>query len=158
KGDVREDNGAWRYLLPTRPPIAYARITEFGGDAANQLRDVLDDLQQRGELKGLIIDVRDNPGGYLDGADKVCDLFIKSGVFVSRLGRRDGLTGRHDVEIHKASGNASFPDLPVAVLINQDSASASEIFAACMQDYHRAAIIGSRSYGKGSVQKMFLME
>ncbi|MCE9547852.1 MAG: S41 family peptidase [Planctomycetia bacterium] len=157
-GDVRDDDGKWNYLLPTKPPIAYVRITEFGGDAAAQIREVLDGLNKRGELNGLIIDVRGNPGGYLDGADRICDLFIKPGVIVTTRGRSDNITGQQDVEVHRSTGRGPYLNVPLAVLINQDSASASEIFAACLQDYHRAAIIGSRSYGKGSVQKMFPME
>lgn len=157
-GDVRRDDGSWSYLLDTKPPIAYVRIKSFGEGTSQQLRNVLEKLQKEGELQALVVDVRDDPGGYLEEADNVCDLFIKSGVIVSTRSRKDDLTGEQEIEVRHASGNGPFTTVPMAVLVNGESASASEIFAACMQDHARAVIVGSRSYGKGSVQKMYPME
>jgi carboxyl-terminal processing protease len=85
-------------------------------------------------------------------------MFINSGVIVSTRNRQDEWTGKQDIEVRYAEKNAPFATVPMAVLVNGESASASEIFAACMQDHGRAVVIGSRSYGKGSVQKMFPME
>lgn len=157
-GDVRRDDSSWSYLLDTKPPIAYVRIKSFGEGMSQQLRTVLEKLQTEGKLQALVVDVRDDPGGYLEEADNVCDLFIKSGVIVSTRSRKDDLTGEQNIEVRHASRNGPFTTVPMAVLVNGDSASASEIFAACMQDHARAVIVGSRSYGKGSVQKMYPME
>jgi len=157
-GDVRRGDGTWRYTLNTKPPIAYVRIKSFGEGTSQQLYDVLTRLKDEGKLHGLIVDVRDDPGGYLEEAVSVCDMFINSGVIVSTRNRQDEWTGKQEIEVRHAEGNAPFAAVPMAVLVNGESASASEIFAACMQDHGRAVIIGSRSYGKGSVQKMFPME
>ena len=157
-GDVRRDDGSWSYMLDTKPPIAYVRIKSFSEGTAQQLREVLDRLQNEGKLQGLVVDVRDDLGGYLHSAIAVCDMFIKSGVIVSTRNRKDELTGDQENEVIRASGQAPFSSVPMVVLINGESASASEIFAACMQDHGRAIVIGSRSFGKGSVQKMFQLE
>ena len=157
-GDVRRDDSSWSYLLDTKPPIAYVRIKSFGEGTSRQLRSVLEKLQHEGKLQALVVDVRDDPGGYLEEADNVCDLFIKNGVIVSTRSRKDDLTGEQEIEVRHASGKGPFTTVPMAVLVNGESASASEIFAACMQDHGRAIIVGSRSYGKGSVQKMYPME
>ena len=103
--------------------------------------------KQNGKIDGILIDLRRNPGGLLEQAIKVSDLFIKEGVIVSTIGRDP-----KNKEVNYASKKAQFSDVPIVVLINEYSASASEIVAGALQDNKRAVIVGERSFGKGSVQ------
>ncbi len=126
---------------------AYARITNFQERTAEDLLKAIDQMNKTaGPLKGIIIDLRNDPGGLLDQAVEVSDIFIKQGLIVSTKGR----TG--NIDERKASGKAPYPDIPMVVLINGGSASASEIVAGALQDYGRAYLIGTQSFGKGSVQ------
>ena len=109
---------------------------------------MVNDLDKKKEVKGFILDLRFNPGGLLDSAVKISDLFIDDGLIVTvrpRLEKEVAFPGEHD---------GSHLDFPMACLVNGGSASGSEIVAACLQDHHRAIIIGERSYGKGSVQNI----
>jgi carboxyl-terminal processing protease len=152
-GDTRDAQGAWNYFLPGTDKIAYVRITSFSVDTADELQRALQTLDEQ-KMKGLIVDLRDNPGGLLPSACEICDLFLKKGeVIVSTRGR----DGKIDDE-YRASGNGPYSDVPLAVLVNSDSASASEIFAACMQDHRRAKIVGQRTHGKGTVQHLIDLE
>ncbi len=125
--------------------IHYARITSFqentGEDLSNALKAV------KGDLRGLILDLRDNPGGLLDQAVRVCDLFIESGLIVSTVGR-----DRNRVEREFASKRGTYTGFPIVLLVNGGSASASEIVAGALQDHERALIMGTTTFGKGSVQ------
>jgi carboxyl-terminal processing protease len=103
--------------------------------------------KHNGNIEGVLIDLRRNPGGLLEQAIRVSDLFIKEGVIVSTIGRDP-----KNKEISYASKKAPFGDVPVVVLMNEFSASASEIVAGALQDNKRAVIVGERSFGKGSVQ------
>lgn len=152
-GCSRNADGSWNYLLPDHPQIAMAAISSFGKETAEELRRVLDDLSARG-MKALVLDVRDDRGGLLRAAIAVCNLFLDEGVIVTTRGR----SGDHVRDEYRAEGKAPFATLPLAVLINGDTASASEIVAACLQDHGRAAIVGQRSYGKGTVQEIFELE
>jgi carboxyl-terminal processing protease len=108
-------------------------------------------------IDGLIIDLRDNPGGLLTAAIDVANMFIDEGVIVSTRGRDGKLqTGG----LHKAEPGKRIvpPNIPIVVLVNEDSASASEIVAACLQDHKRAVIVGERSWGKGTVQNLIDLE
>lgn len=126
---------------------AYTRITNFQERTGEDLLKALNQMEKSsGGLKGIIIDLRNDPGGLLDQAVEVSDLFIKQGVIVSTKGR----TG--NIDERKASGKAPFPTVPIVILINGGSASASEIVAGALQDYGRAYLIGTQSFGKGSVQ------
>ena len=125
--------------------IAYVDINTFGNRTTRELRDTLDTLLQQ-DPKGMIIDLRNNPGGYLSTAVEVSSEFIEDGVILYEEygdGRR---------EEHNALGGGQVTDLPIVVLINEGSASASEILAGALQDYDRATLVGVKSYGKGSVQ------
>jgi carboxyl-terminal processing protease len=132
---------------------AYVRITSFQERTQEDLLKALNALQKsaNGRLKGIIIDLRNNPGGLLDQAVEVSDLFIKDGIIVSTQGRT------HKMDERRATGKAPFPDIPVAILVNGGSASASEIFAGAMQDYGRGHLIGTQTFGKGSVQTVIDM-
>lgn len=151
-GDVRKADGTWDYVLEAAPEFGYIRITQFGEKTTDEFERALDQLSKR-NIKGLILDLRDNPGGLLEAAKDVCDQFLKQGVIVRTKDRDHNI-----IEEYQATGEAKYADWPLAVLINDNSASASEIVAACLQDYHRAVIIGQRSYGKGTVQTPIELE
>jgi len=147
-GDTRGKDGKWRFTLEGHPGIGYIRVTAFTDDTFDELQDALEQLTAEG-LRGLVLDLRNDPGGYLDAAIDVSNLFIRSGMIVST--RRRG--GREVRAVH-ADGQAPFVDFPIVVIVNQETASAAEILAACLQDNRRAAVAGQRSYGKGTVQEM----
>ena len=153
-GDERDANGQWNFLLQEHPKIGYLRITNFGEHTVDEFKSALTKLQSLG-VQGLILDLRDNPGGLLrPAAVGVCDLLLPSGTpIVSTRGRND--TTEHT---YVAGGGQKFLDFPIVVLLNRFSASASEIVAACLQDNHRATIVGERSYGKGTVQNIIPLD
>lgn len=129
------------------PDIGYLRISNFQGQTAEDLSSALKELQKGGKLKGLILDLRNNPGGLLTQAIEVSDLFLESGLIVSTKGRNSS----HDINA-TAHKNKVPADFPIIVLVNAGSASASEIVAGALQDNKRALILGTRTFGKGSVQ------
>lgn len=132
--------------------IGYLRLTTFNQNTVNELKKALADLEGK-EIKGLIIDLRNDPGGLLDVAIPVADCFISEGVIVSIKGRdRRGQT----FEAKEEGG--VFERLPLVVLINEGSASASEIVAGAIQDLKRGVILGTKSFGKGSVQTVLPLE
>jgi carboxyl-terminal processing protease len=164
-GDTRDPDGTWNYFLPApgkagRGRIAYVRITAFadaeksdesGGKAKStvaDLKDVLEHLTRQG-MRGLVLDLRDNPGGSFEAAREMCDLFIPSGEIVT-VRSREGRVGR----AYRASGKAPFTGFPMTLLVNEHSASASEVVAACLQDHQRAVIVGQQTYGKATVQEL----
>lgn len=151
-GDRYNPDGSWDFFLEGESGIGYIRITSFSEDTAFELRKALTWLTSN-DMKGLVIDLRNNPGGLLDSAVEICDMFISSGRIVSTRGR-DGKI-RDEFNAH---ANGTFTGFPMAVLVNKYSASASEIVAACLQDHGRAVIIGDRSFGKGSVQNVIPLE
>ncbi|MEC8338563.1 MAG: S41 family peptidase, partial [Planctomycetota bacterium] len=139
----------WNYLLPEDEKIAFFQITDFGDLTAEELRNAIMEITQQEPPEAMIIDLRDNSGGYLSAAVDVSDLFLSEGNIVTTRGR--GGTVR---ETFDAKAEDTWSEIPMVLLINGDTASASEIFAACMQDHQRASILGERSFGKGSVQQM----
>lgn len=151
-GDVRNADGTWQYTLRSHPDIGYVRLTTFGEKTADELRDTLSAIQPG--IKGLILDLRSNGGGLLSSAVDICDMFIREGAIVSIRGRAEN--DRRDYEASEAT--TLFPDLPMVVLIDGFSASASEITAACLQDNDRAIVVGTRSWGKGTVQNVMPFE
>jgi carboxyl-terminal processing protease len=129
--------------------IGYVRITSFNEQTDVGLNNALKNLKQQAgnKLSGIILDLRNNPGGLLDQAVAVSDAFIEKGEIVSTRGRRADDAQRYNAHAGDITGG-----LPLAVLINGGSASASEIVAGALQDHHRAILVGTRSFGKGSVQ------
>jgi carboxyl-terminal processing protease len=128
--------------------IAYVDINTFGDNTTAELRSTLDTLLLENP-SGMIIDLRNNGGGYLHTSVEVSSEFIDEGVVLYEQygdGRRD---------VYDASGDGQATDLPIVVLVNEGSASASEILAGALQDYGRAKLVGVQSYGKGSVQIRF---
>jgi carboxyl-terminal processing protease len=103
-------------------------------------------------IRGLVLDLRDNGGGSLRSAVDICDMLVPKGEIVTTRGREGQI-----LRAYRASGKAPFADFPIAVLVNRHSASASEILAACLQDNGRAIVVGQRSFGKGTVQEVIDM-
>jgi len=129
--------------------VAYIRITTFNEQTDVGLNNAMKNLKQQagGKLLGVVLDLRNDPGGLLDQAVAVSDAFLEKGEIVSTRGRRS-----EDAQRYNARPGDIAAGLPVAVLINGGSASASEIVAGALQDHHRAILLGTRSFGKGSVQ------
>jgi carboxyl-terminal processing protease len=150
-GDQRKSDDRWDFMLDHEKRIGYIRITAFGRDTQRDLQAALEELQKE-HLRGLILDLRFNPGGLLTSAIGVSDLFISDGRIVSTAGRNS--TPRS----WDAQKSGTFEGFPMVVLVNRYSASASEIVSACLQDHHRAVIIGERTWGKGSVQNVIELE
>jgi carboxyl-terminal processing protease len=139
-----------RLLEANLGKIAYIALSRFGdrtNDEWNKaVSDMVDAKNRNGSMKGLILDLRNNPGGYLDGSVFIASEFIKSGIVVSQV-NSDGT--KEDYRVMRVG---KLLDIPLVVLINKGSASASEIVAGALRDFKRATIIGETSYGKGSVQ------
>jgi carboxyl-terminal processing protease len=152
-GDRRTGDGGWEYRLEADPRIAQVRITSFGNKTADELERVLTQLTGAG-VEAVVLDLRDDAGGALDAAVAICDLFLPAGDVIVEIRGRDDVLLDHYV----ATGDGRFQELPLAVLVNQNSASASEIVAASLQDHGRAVVLGSRSYGKGTVQQLIPIE
>ena len=132
------------------PGIGYIRISNFQSNTSNDLSSALEILDKDGMLKGLIIDLRNNPGGLLSQAIEVSEQFLDSGVIVSTKGRESS----HNITA-TAHKNKKDSEYPIIVLVNGGSASAAEIVAGALQDNKKAIILGSRTFGKGSVQSIF---
>jgi carboxyl-terminal processing protease len=132
------------------PGYGYVRISQFSETTGSDLRKALADISGIGKqrnLRGLVLDLRNNPGGVLEAAVEVSDVFLQTGVIVTASGRGVDSNFRHEAQPGDLLDGA-----PLVVLVNGGSASASEIVAGALQDNHRATIIGSQTFGKGSVQ------
>ena len=137
-------------IIPDSGGTAYIRVLQFGRETADEFDKALRQLSSQG-MTALIVDLRNNPGGLLSAVVPMCSRFLPPDKpIVSIEGRGD----RRSVISSPKTVPLRFTDLPLVVLINGNSASASEIFAACMRDYKRAVLIGERSFGKGSVQTL----
>jgi len=152
-GFDREKDGSWNYFFDRDNKLAYARISTFGRGTGDALRQVLGQLDKQ-KFRGLVIDLRFNPGGLLTEAFAVCDQFVAEGKIVSTKGRT---VPSQTWTAHK-SGTLVAKDFPVAVLVNRYSASAAEIVSACLQDHEVALVIGERTWGKGSVQNVISLD
>ncbi len=129
--------------------VGYVRLKQFQQTSADEIAEALRKIRDGGDMKALVFDLRGNPGGLLDQAAKVSDLWIKSGVLVATVGASEGR------EEKRATGAGNEPDYPIVVLVNQSSASASEIVAGALKNLKRAVIVGETTFGKGSVQLVF---
>jgi carboxyl-terminal processing protease len=170
-GDRRRQDGVWEWAIEGEPDAAIIRITTFGERTVEEVRRAVEAIASRrtgvdsesdGERRSepsLILDLRGNAGGLLSAAVEVCDIFLDEGVIVSTKGR-----GVHDagaagddaaaLDVRRATRGAALADLPMAVLTDGLTASAAEVVAACLQDHGRAIVVGSRSFGKGTVQSL----
>lgn len=150
-GNIKE----WDFVHDKVNRIGFIRLNEFSETSTDEVRAAVKELKGLG-VKGLVLDLRGNPGGLLRSAKEICNLFVSDGKIVSTKGR-DG-----DEEVFTADARETLlgPEsgVAMAVLVNRYSASASEIVSACLQDHKRAVVVGERSYGKGSVQNVIPME
>lgn len=154
-GDKRQDGAVWDFHLQEDPRIAYLRLESFGAKTAEEVRKALTNKDGTfGDFQAIILDLRGNPGGMLMTAVEISDMFLDSGVIVSTRGR-----GGAAEAVYEATKGTLVPaNVPVVVLVNQYSASASEIVAAALQDHQRATIIGQRTWGKGTVQNVIELD
>jgi carboxyl-terminal processing protease len=156
-GDSRKDDNLkeWDFVFDKQAKIGYIRLTNFSETATKEMKSALEELQKQ-EAHGLVLDLRNNPGGLLRAAVEISNMFLKEGRIVSTKGRN------HRDESYEARPENTLPyfadRFPIAILVNRYSASASEIVAAALQDNGRATVFGERSYGKGSVQNIIVME
>ena len=151
-GDHRDINNQWIYRLADQPEIAYLRLTSFGDRTVKEVQAALGNLED--DYLGLIVDLRGNGGGLLNSAVEISDMFLEKGRIVSTRTRGGVLEDQFDANPTTLINS----EIPVAILIDQDSASASEIVAACLQDHGRAVIVGKRSFGKGTVQNILPLQ
>lgn len=151
---VRTQSVAWRILDPGRG-FVLVQVKSFQDRTDAALKKALDGARQelKGEVRGLVLDLRNDPGGLLDQAVKVADRFLREGIIVSTEGRS---TKGADVE--RAHEKDTEPGYPIIVLVNRGTASASEIVAGALQDQGRALIMGTQTFGKGSVQSLIDLE
>jgi C-terminal peptidase prc len=149
-GTERKENTEFNFYVDPEYKIGYVHLTQFTQDTARKLRQTVQQLKGTG-LNGLVLDLRYNPGGYLSSAIDISELFVGQEKIVTvrpRVGRVRAYSGER-------RGETGFP---MVVLVNGQSASASEIVAACLQDHGRAVIVGEKSFGKGSVQDVLGFE
>ncbi len=129
----------------------YIRISQFQERVAEDVRKAIKAMSKQRDLKGVVLDLRGNPGGLVEEAVRLCDLFLDQGIIVTTR-------GRGEPEVERARRGGTLTDLGLTVIINGGSASASEIVAGALQDHGRAIIVGEPSYGKGSVQNIIRLE
>src|SRR5512145_725010 len=151
---VRMQSVEWRPLDPERK-LAYVRVKAFQDRTDRALRKALDDARAgfKGEIGGLVLDLRNNPGGLLQQAVRVSDLWLAQGIIVSVEGR-----SRSNVEVERAREKETEPGYPIVVLVNKGTASASEIVAGALQDHGRGVLLGATTFWKGSVQSIIELE
>lgn len=149
RGEIEISSVPYATLLGAQNNVAYVRLTQFTQGCGRQVKDAYDSLLKlQPNLKGVVLDLRNNPGGLVDEAVNICNLFVdKNQLVVSTKSKIPEM----DKE-YKTSGSVWNKDVPLTILVNHSSASASEIVAGTMQDLDRGVIIGERSYGKGLVQ------
>jgi carboxyl-terminal processing protease len=154
-----DDPNRWNWFIDPQNKIAYIRVLSlnpnlsgFNEQTAKELKAVIEEVEAEG-ARALVLDLRDNPGGLLSQAIEVADLFLTEGKIVTTKDRRGGTR----TSSARGAGTVFLPaeQKPIAVLVNGNSASASEIVAAALQDNHRAVVVGEQTYGKGSVQSLF---
>ena len=150
-----ENPKEWDWYADATAKIAYIRVVQFSEHTTEDLKKAVERLEAEG-ARGIVLDLRDNPGGLLTAAVSVSDMFLNTGRIVStkdRLGNGKAWEAKSEGTLFEPAAKK-----PIAVLINKNSASASEIVAAALQDNKRAFIVGERSYGKGSVQKIIRLQ
>lgn len=136
------------YRLLEEAPVGYIQLTRFSGESANEVAAAIEDLQSQG-AQSLVLDLRHNGGGLLNAAVDIADFFLDDGVVLYQQSRDEG------ERIFSATAEALAPDTPLVILVDGGTASASEILAGALQDRERATLIGSKTFGKGSVQLVY---
>jgi carboxyl-terminal processing protease len=152
-GDWRNPDGSWNYFLESHPRIGYVRLLQFGNRSVEEMAKVLDEVDKKQDA--LILDLRNNTGGLLDAAIGICEMFLdENKTIVSTRGRNRKL-----LETFVSHGIKKLKfNKPLVILVNRNSASASEIVSGCLQDHNRAIIVGEQTWGKGTVQHVIPME
>ena len=150
RGDRPRPDGTWEFMLDDAKKIGYIRLSYIGKQSPQEMEDALDDLKARG-MKALVFDLRGAPGGMLDGAVAISDLFVESGRIVT-------VKSRKEETAYDAKAEGTFTGFPIALLVNHHTASAAEIIAAALQDHGRAVVIGERTYGQGIVRSIFQLK
>lgn len=149
KGWERRPDETWNYWLDKERGIAYIRLTNFARNTVEDVKNVMSELKPEG-LRGLVLDLRWNPGGLLDSAWQMSSLFLKHGdVVVTTKGRNSS-----DDQQLPVPSDGAYSDVPLVVLVNENSASASEIVSGAIRDNDRGTVIGERTFGKFSVQNL----
>lgn len=151
RGWERLPGGGWNWMIDPVQRVGYVRLSSFSKNTAEDLAAAMQAMEGSG-VKGMILDLRSDPGGLLNVAVDVADMFIKDGTIVSTKADREA---GHAPSVSVANPDSPKFTMPMAVLVNQFSASASEIVSGALKDHGRAVIVGERSYGKGSVQMLF---
>lgn len=168
-GDRRRDDGGWTWRIEGRPELALVRIASFGEHTAADFEKAISEIRAEGPLEGLVLDLRDNPGGLVSAAVDVCDHLldpmngttvkrtrtspsVEPGLIVSTVGRTGG--GPGGVDRRLATDGDLLEGIPIAVLVDEGTASAAEIVAASLQDHRRGRVFGGRTFGKGTVQRI----
>ncbi len=154
KGYTHLANGGWNFYVDPQEKIAYVHLTSFTSTSFDEMSRALTDLNHSG-ARGIILDLRNNPGGLLQAAAQICNQFIKDGVIVSTHPDRETPNQPQEMDARAERVECS---LPMVILVNQYSASASEIVSGCLKDHHRALIVGERTFGKGSVQNLYSLD
>jgi len=151
KGFHRDESDAnkWLYVIDSARQIAYLRLAQFTPACSDELARALESIgASEGKVKGLVLDLRGNPGGLLNESIKIADLFLKSGTIVTTKGRA------FKDEVATAKSEGTLPDFPIAVIVNGQSASASEVLSGALVENDRCIMVGTRSFGKGLVQSV----
>jgi C-terminal processing protease CtpA/Prc len=144
-GVSRKDDNSWNYLLDEKQKLALVRITTLSRGTADDLRTALESLRDH-KMRGLVLDLRWCPGGYLQEAIEVADLFLGEGVIATEKSR-----GREDT-VYRSTDTGKFRDFALVVLVNAETKGGAELIAAALQDHKRGVVVGQRTCGKGSVQ------
>ena len=153
-GDVRRADGTWIFRLADHPRIGYIRLATFAERTADDFRKALEDARPGQDIDGLILDLRGNEGGLLKATVELSDMLLDEGLIVSTRGR----AGIEKSSFYAKPGTELPAEFPLVLLIDRYAASASEIFAAALQDHQRATIVGERTWGKGTVQNIEELE
>jgi carboxyl-terminal processing protease len=147
KGDHYNPDRTWDFMADDGSRIGYLRLTEVAGESARDMQTAIKQLRAGG-MQGLVLDLRNNPGGLLDQAVAVSRLFVSTGRILT-------IKGRAGEQVYDATWPNAFAGFPMAVLVNRNTASAAEIIAACLQDHERAVVVGERTFGQGIVRSIF---
>ncbi len=151
-GFERNNDDTWSYRLPDHPRIAYIRVAMFGERTTTEVAEVLQKLDN--DFDSLILDLRSNPGGLLSAAVEIADYFLDQGVIVETRERDNRIIEAREAE----PGTLVDAKKKIVILLNKDSASASEVLSAALQVHQRAKVAGERSYGKGTIQELLPLE
>ncbi|MDB6027293.1 MAG: Carboxyl-terminal protease [Verrucomicrobiales bacterium] len=147
RGDHYKADDTWDFMVDAEHKVGYVRLTQVGKQSPQEMGAALKELQSGG-VKGLILDLRSNPGGSLSEAIAIADMFVESGTIVT-------VKGRSGEKVYEAKAEGTYGGFPMVLLVNHQTASAAEIIAACLQDHHRAVIIGERTFGQAIVRALF---